>query len=132
MNHAYAMSGNAVLNGTSIVLAGLLYYPALMRHTDGRTLGKIALGIQVVRTDGRAMSTVRAAWREIALKSVLLGLLGALPLVGLVVSQFYFWADGFWPLWDQENRALHDMLAGTRVIRRVGVSDEDAFDPNLA
>ena len=114
-HHAHAMSRNIVLNGTSFVFAGLLYYPALMRHTNGRTLGKIALGIQVVRTDGRAMSMARAAWREVALKSVLLGLIGALPLVGLIASQIYFWADGLWPLWDRENRALHDMFAGTRV-----------------
>jgi uncharacterized RDD family membrane protein YckC len=115
MDHAHAMSRDTVLNGMSFVLAGLLYYPALMRRTDGRTLGKMALGIQVVRTDGHAMSMVRAVWREIALKSVLLGLLGAVPLVGLIVSQVYFWADGLWPLWDRENRALHDMLARTRV-----------------
>jgi uncharacterized RDD family membrane protein YckC len=116
MFHAHATSRSTVLNGASFVLAGLLYYPVLMRRTDGRTLGKIALGIQVVRTDDRAMSMVRAVWREVVVKSVLLGLLGALPLVGVVVSQIYFLADGLWPLWDRESRALHDMLAGTRVV----------------
>ena len=25
--------------------------------------------------------------------------------------------DDLWPLWDRENRAIHDMLAGTRVVR---------------
>jgi len=25
--------------------------------------------------------------------------------------------DGLWPLWDAQNRAIHDMLAATRVVR---------------
>ena len=62
------------------------------------------------------MSFILAAWREVAVKLGLLGLLGSLPVVGLVVGELAFWADGLWPLWDRENRALHDMLAGTRVI----------------
>jgi nucleoside recognition membrane protein YjiH len=51
------------------------------------------------------------------IKFVLLGLIGALPVIGLVVGEIAFWADGLWPLWDMENRALHDMLAHTRVVR---------------
>jgi uncharacterized RDD family membrane protein YckC len=28
-----------------------------------------------------------------------------------------FFADVLWPLWDEENRALHDFIVDTRVVR---------------
>ncbi|MGH8734499.1 MAG: hypothetical protein ACREVB_12495, partial [Burkholderiales bacterium] len=57
------------------------------------------------------MSFTRAAWREVGVKTVLLG---AIPLPFTIPA---FLADYLWPLWDPENRAIHDMLAGTRVVR---------------
>ena len=90
-------------------IASFLYYPTLMRTTDGRTLGKMAARIRVVRTDERPMSFTRATWREVVVK------------VGpsLLPEPIYLlWLlDDLWPLWDPENRAIHDMLAATRVIR---------------
>jgi uncharacterized RDD family membrane protein YckC len=52
----------------SAVLTSLAYFPTIMRATDGRTLGKTATGIRVVRTDGEPMSFTRATWRELILK----------------------------------------------------------------
>jgi uncharacterized RDD family membrane protein YckC len=117
MHGGHVVSADIIAREFTVALAALLYYPMLMVHTDGQTLGKKVLGIRVVRTDGNHMSLSRAAWREVALKFVLLGLVGSAPLVGLLISELLFWADGLWPLWDRENRALHDMLAGTRVVR---------------
>jgi uncharacterized RDD family membrane protein YckC len=91
------------------VLASLLYFPAIMRATDGRTLGKMATRIRVVRTDRKAMSFTRAAWREAIVKAVPSLLPGLFFIVALL--------DDLWPLWDPQNRAIHDMLAGTRVVR---------------
>jgi uncharacterized RDD family membrane protein YckC len=91
------------------VLAFLLYFPAIMRATDGRTLGKMATRIRVVRTDGKAMSLTRATWREAIVKA----LPASLPWVGWILGLL----DDLWPLWDPENRAIHDLLAGTRVVR---------------
>jgi uncharacterized RDD family membrane protein YckC len=91
-------------------LPSLVYFPVIMRATDGRTLGKMATRIRVVRTDSERMSLTRATWREVVLKTfvvtLLPGLLGVLWLL-----------DDLWPLWDRENRAIHDMLAATRVVR---------------
>ena len=97
------------------MLPSLAYFPVIMRATNGRTLGKMATRIRVVRTDSERMSFPRATWREVVLKALVVtllpGLLGVLWLL-----------DDLWPLWDREHRAIHDMLAGTRVVR----SDIDA------
>jgi uncharacterized RDD family membrane protein YckC len=107
------------------LIGAAFYYSTVMTVTDGRTLGKLAMGIRVVRTDRRPMDPVRATWREVIVKVALFGTLASLPIggggaftilrsVGLLLVAL----DLLWPLWDRENRALHDMLAGTRVLRR--------------
>ena len=97
------------------LIAALLYYPPLMRGTNGQTLGKRLLGIRVVRTDGAAMTLRRAVWREVAVKIALFDALNLAPVIGATVGGIAFLLDSLWPLWDQEHRALHDMLAFTRV-----------------
>jgi uncharacterized RDD family membrane protein YckC len=39
-----------------------------------------------------------------------------------VLFLILFPLDSLWPLWDKENRAIHDMLARTRVVRSTGDS----------
>ncbi len=88
-----------------------------MYLTNGRTLGKLGLRIRVVRTDGQAMTVTRAIWRQVVVLLLipdLLDWLGRSPILGAAVAVLVF-ADALWPLWDKENRALHDMAAGTRV-----------------
>jgi uncharacterized RDD family membrane protein YckC len=109
-------SKTVIVRYVAVDLAALLYYPLLVRHTDGQTVGKRLLSIRVIRTDGRRMSLTSATWREIGLKFVVLDLVGLLPLLGLGFGEIVFLSDGLWPLWDRESRALHDMLAGTRVV----------------
>jgi uncharacterized RDD family membrane protein YckC len=91
-------------------VSALLYYPVLMRATNGRTLGKLVTGIRAVRTDHQPMSFARAAWREVVVKTMVLA---GVPYAGVLLEL----VDGLWPLWDPEHRAIHDMLAGTRVVR---------------
>lgn len=91
-------------------VAALAYYPLLMRATNGRTLGKLATRIRVVRTDHERMTFTRAAWRELVIKTVVIT---GIPYLGVLLDL----VDGLWPLWDRQNRAIHDMLAGTRVVR---------------
>jgi uncharacterized RDD family membrane protein YckC len=102
-------AGQLGVSGSAVLIA-LLYFPAIMKRTNGRTLGKLAVGIRVVRTDEQPMTFTRAALREVAIKYLLVG---SAPFVNPVLS----FLDGLWPLWDKENRAIHDMLARTRVIR---------------
>jgi uncharacterized RDD family membrane protein YckC len=61
------------------------------------------------------MSATRAIWRQVVLLVALPDAVTQLsPYASAAVSVAVF-VDCLWPLWDRENRAIHDMLAGTRV-----------------
>jgi uncharacterized RDD family membrane protein YckC len=94
-----------------VSIMALLYAPALMARTNGKTLGRMALGIRVVRANGEPMTFGFALLREVAVKTLLFGIAGGLT-GGLAQL-----ADVLWPLWDEENRALHDMIVDTRVVK---------------
>lgn len=77
---------------------------------NGQTLGKQALGIRVIRLGGDPSTFASAVVREAAIKGLLFGAAGGLLLAIPTVL------DLLWPLWDRDGRALHDMLANTRVV----------------
>ncbi len=95
-------------------LCSALYAPIIMKMTNGQTVGKMLTGCRVIRSSGEPIGFWWAVLREVAIKGVAIGLFGngitgGFPLVTLV--------DGLWPLWDEQSRALHDMVADTRVIQ---------------
>jgi uncharacterized RDD family membrane protein YckC len=94
-----------------VSVAALLYAPAMMTRTDGRTLGRMATGIRVVRASGEPMNFGTAVIREVVLKAF------AFPLVGSITGGILSLLDVLWPLWDGEKRALHDIVVDTRVVR---------------
>jgi uncharacterized RDD family membrane protein YckC len=93
--------------------AVILYAPLLMRRPgerNGQTWGKQLLGIRVVRTNGVPMDFAHSAIREALVKWLGLGIASAIiPLIPYLL-------DALWPLWDDERRAIHDMVVGTRVV----------------
>jgi uncharacterized RDD family membrane protein YckC len=95
----------------AIAIGALLYAPILMSRSNGQTWGRMVVNIRVIRADGGPMTFWFAMLREVLVKSLLVG----------VVSSFTFglaWLlDVLWPLWDEENRALHDFVVNTRVIK---------------
>ena len=93
-----------------VTVVAFLYAPAVMARTNGRTLGWMATGIRVVRANGKPIDFGFAMLREVVVKAFLFGILGSMTggLANLV--------DVLWPLWDEENRALHDIIVDTRVI----------------
>jgi uncharacterized RDD family membrane protein YckC len=91
--------------------AAVLYAPVMLAHTNGQTLGKMALGIRVIRTSGGPIDFGYAFLREVVVKALAVGVAGSATFG---IAQF---ADLLWPLWDDQNRALHDMVAQSRVIR---------------
>jgi uncharacterized RDD family membrane protein YckC len=93
-----------------VTVAALLYAPAMMTRTDGRTLGRMVTGIRVVRASGEPMSFGTALLREVVLKAF------AFPLIGSITGGILSLLDILWPLWDSENRALHDIVVDTRVV----------------
>src|SRR5215216_2467398 len=100
-----------MLSFLAIAIVALLYAPLMMAQTNGKTLGRMAMGIRVVRANGQRMTFGWAMLREVAVKWLLFGLAGSLT-AGLANL-----ADVLWPLWDDENRALHDFLVDTRTVR---------------
>jgi uncharacterized RDD family membrane protein YckC len=108
---AVALIVAALIAVLAITVVAFLYAPILMSRTNGQTLGRMALGIRVIRADGGPMTFWFAMLREVVVKAL---------LVGVVSSATFGLAsllDALWPLWDEENRALHDLVVNTRVIR---------------
>jgi uncharacterized RDD family membrane protein YckC len=98
----------------TLFVTALLYAPLTMRRSgarNGQTWGKQLLGVRVVRMSGEPSTFASAAVREVGAKLLLFGVVGAL------LAWIPTLVDLLWPLWDEENRALHDMLVDTRVVR---------------
>jgi uncharacterized RDD family membrane protein YckC len=99
------------LSVIAITIVSLLYAPLMMARTNGKTLGRMATGIRVVRASGEPMTLGYAMLREVAVKALLFGILSSITagLASLI--------DVLWPLWDDENRALHDFIVDSRVVQ---------------
>ena len=108
---AAAFVVGAIVAVLAFSVVALLYAPAMMSRTDGQTLGRMAMRIRVIRTGGQPMTFGFALLREVIVKSLLVGALASVTF-GLA-----WLLDILWPLWDEENRALHDFVVNTRVIK---------------
>jgi len=100
--------GGFVMGAVLLVIAALIVinwlYEALMTSSPrGATLGKMALGLRIVRFDGTQLSFGRATARHFA-KAIATP---AVPLfIGYIMAAF-----------TNRKRALHDILVDTLVIR---------------
>jgi uncharacterized RDD family membrane protein YckC len=109
MNQIYSgMAGELTLIGFIFAVIGYLYY-VLMHGTLGRTLGKMATGIKVVKDDGTPCDMAAAAKR-----GVVHPLGSGVPMFGFAVLLI----NGLWPLWDPKHQSLGDKLGQTFVVRR--------------
>jgi uncharacterized RDD family membrane protein YckC len=103
-----------VFSGVAYLVALLLYAPLLMAREgngNGQSWGKQIVGIRVVRDVGQPFDFGSAFLREFVIKGLLFGVVGSWFL-GIPTL-----LDYLWPLWDDENRCLHDMVAKTHVVR---------------
>jgi uncharacterized RDD family membrane protein YckC len=100
-----------LLSLVAIAIATIFYAPVMMSRTNGKTLGRMAMGIRVVRASGEPVTFGWAMLREVAVKVLLFGIGGSLTFSIINL------ADALWPLWDEENRALHDFVVNSRVVR---------------
>jgi uncharacterized RDD family membrane protein YckC len=100
-----------IVSTVAFAVAALLYAPLMMTKTNGKTLGRMAVGNRVVRANGQPMTFGWALLREVAIKFLLVGIANSVTfgLAGLL--------DVLWPLWDDENRALHDFVVDTRTVK---------------
>ncbi len=100
-------------NPAMMILTGVLFLVIAITNlvlvsTQGQTLGKKIVGVRIVRfEDGGKAGFVKA----VLMRGFLPGLIGAIPVVGLVFSLvnicFIFRAD---------RRCIHDLIAGTHVV----------------
>ena len=68
----------------------------------GQSLGKMAIGIKIVKTDGSSVGFGGAFIREI---------------IGKLVSTLIFFLGYIWNLFDGKRQGWHDKIAGTYVVK---------------
>lgn len=103
-----------IIASLAYVVAAIFYAPLLMKRPgprNGQTWGKQALGIRVVRDTGEDVDLGYGFLREVVVKYLLFNVVGgffaSIPTI----------LDYLWPLWDAENRALHDMVVKSHVVK---------------
>lgn len=102
------LTGDMVMFGLFGTILGALYF-ILMHGGLGRTLGKMAFGIKVIKDDG-SRCDMGAAFR----RAVVYPIGGGVPYIGWLVTLL----NGLWPLWDERHQSLGDKLGGTYVVRK--------------
>lgn len=109
LNGTMSNSGSATLHNLKVqgMVAGINFVVGLVFNTFflvkfGATLGKMAVKIKVVRSDGSPIGLGTAIARPFA----------------EIVSALILYIGYFMILWDPECRSLHDRLCDTRVIRK--------------
>ena len=110
----WVLVGSSLLSILVFAVLALIYAPVTMARPgphNGQTWGKQILGIRVIRDSGEPMTFWWAALREVAVKNLGVGI-AASATFGLA-----FLVNYLWPLWDDQNRALHDMAVSTHVVR---------------
>ena len=123
-----------ILIGSPVVVVAYgIWWVIALRH--GKTPGKQLTGIQVIKGNTEYTSWCRMFLRELikglpaflALGSTFLVGGGLIPRVGLtegwaenpvvMIAGIYWLVDNLWPLFDENSRAIHDIIAGTIVVR---------------
>src|SRR5262245_16726285 len=77
-------------------------------YDNGQSIGKKLLGIKVVRVDGSRASAARI----IFLRNGVVGLIGAIPYIGMIFS----FVDALF-IFSDDRRCLHDRIADTIVVQ---------------
>jgi uncharacterized RDD family membrane protein YckC len=110
-----AVGGWGIAAGILLIVAGLLgailYAPLMMARegpANGQTVGKRAAKLRVVRDNGLPITFWLGMLREFVVKQ----------FFGILVTGGLFWlVDALWPLFDDHDRAVHDMVAETHVVK---------------
>ena len=95
------MGAMGIVQAVSLVM-GWLYFALMQSSKHQATLGKMALGLKVVDSEGNRLSFAKASIRYIG-KFVS----GIILLIGYIIAAF-----------NPRKQALHDMIAGTYVIKK--------------
>jgi uncharacterized RDD family membrane protein YckC len=104
------ISGMVAMNLRITVIFALLatVYYVVCHGAMGQTLGKMLVGIKLIRVDGEDPSFVDAAKRALVNP-----IATVIPMVGSLITLL----NGLWPLWDERKQSLGDKIAKTLVVR---------------
>lgn len=83
-------------------------YYVVCHGAMSQSLGKMAVGIKLIRTDGG-----RPTWLDAVKRALINPAVQVIPLAGGLL----FMLNGLWPLWDDQKQSLADKVAGTLVVR---------------
>lgn len=95
-----------VLAGIAIALLQTSLLMARKGERNGQSIGKQALDVRVVTNEGGPVGLGTCLVREVVVKEF-----GTLITAGLFLP-----VDYLWPLFDDEDRAIHDIVAETRLV----------------
>ncbi|MFA9479886.1 RDD family protein [Phycisphaerales bacterium AB-hyl4] len=129
----YQNPGEIIITGVATLLtttAGVLYF-TLMHGYYGQSVGKMAGRVKLVNEDGNPISMKQAFWRAMIYTGInylpALAMLAAMVhamvaeaasmALNLAVAAFFIVNVIFALLDRQQQRAVHDRLTGTRVVR---------------
>ncbi len=95
-----------------LVLSLVILVVVAMTYSNGQSVGKRAMGTQVIRVDGNSVTwAYNFLVRGIVVKGIIIGTIGGLT------GGLLFVVNYLWPLWDKEQQALHDKMASTYVVK---------------
>ncbi len=105
---AYFMASSAIAWFTAAAsVTAVLVWNAMLIARHGQTVGKKAVKIRMVRSDGSDASFSRLFF----LRGVLILLLWMLPFIGTL-----FWFVDVVCIFREDRRCVHDMMADTKVV----------------
>lgn len=131
---AASASGQLIANGICLTL-NLAYFIGMPLLVKGKTLGKLIMGLSLLRKEGKEINFFSLCKRHILyalivfglylisaiVSFVLLAINPALGIIGfivlpLLVIGFFVWGLIFMPTSDRMKRAIHDVIGGTVVV----------------
>lgn len=104
--------------GVSAMAAGaaaLALVHIVLLSLRGQTLGKLAVGIRIVRVDEAPAGFVHAVLLRAFVPAAIQFVLGMVPFLPLGIA---FWLADILCIFREDRRCLHDMIAGTKVVQR--------------
>jgi uncharacterized RDD family membrane protein YckC len=104
------ISGMMALNlkMTLVFVALATVYYVACHGSMGQSLGKMLVGIRLIRKDGEDPT-----WGDAIKRSLVNPIVQVVPVIG----GFVMLLNGLWPLWDDNNQSLADKVGGTLVVR---------------
>lgn len=114
------MDPGVLLQMAALVYGGVgiaILLQAVLIGFTGQSLGKLLVGVRVVRVDGAKAGFVRAALLRYLLPVFFFFMLLLIPFVGILLALAYLAVDlGF--MFRADRRCLHDLVAGTIVVKK--------------